>query len=1107
MNFGSRWAGLVVAIGALEAALVLANAASAPASGPSPSLSPPKALVGQVNRSPNFDARPGFKRPPPGFGIVPFYWWLGDPLTRERLRWQLDRMAGMGVAGYQINYAHSDRGGRSYGLTFPSDPPLFSEAWWELTGWFLKEARHQGAAMSLSDYTLGFGQGWCVDELLREHPEVRGSRLRRNADGTVTAETLPWSLNPLHPMSGKWYAEEFFGQFERRFPGEAGRGLNFFFSDELDFGVTGHLWSEGFAEEFKRRKGYDILPELPALFEDTGPRTPKIRLDYSDVMVALAEEGFFKPVYDWHQRRGMTLGCDHGGRGLNVVEFGDYFRTQRWMQAPGADQPNLGRNLIKAKVAASIAHLYQRPRVWLEGFYGSGWGTTSAGLVDATFANYVMGFDMLGLHGMYYSTHGGWWEWAPPDNTFRMPYWTHLRGFMVCLQRLSFLLSQGHHRCDVAILYPVAAMEAGMEGQLAVDTAFKTGRDLYAKSIDFDFLDFESLARATVQDRELRVSGEAYRVLILPAMRALRHSTLQKAAEFHRAGGVVIALGALPEASDRLGRNDPEVAALVGEVFPNGPEKDLFARLPGRDYEGPGYVQHRRIGPRDLYALYDAPEGAECFFRATGKVELWDPWTGSTRPLPVLSQTSGGTRLKLPLSDKEIQLIVFSPGKPGRAKEVPAEPRSVLPIDGDWEFELQPSLDNRFGDFHWPPTPSMVGPEVRKLWYCEGDHTNGPWRQVTCSFGPQFIQSSNHPPSADSRPYEFSWRWGIENDPGHQGYHGLKGRVHDEFLAVGKPKHNGDHMPTVLSYEAEGASTYFSTAVVAARMMTAYALTGPIPPGQVWLNGRVVVGKRLDLAAGPNPLTVRFDKPGRTYFVVSDAPTPSGADGTGENTPAFISGDLAMSWWTNTHRLPFDVRAKEPNPVGWYRFLAPPGLKSFTVSGFGKVQAWAGLQPLSGAGSFVLPRPATAPVTVWLRIEQERGCYGGAAFREPIRLQCGPGRLPLGDWSKLDALETYSGGARYRTTVPLTKAQLRGRQTLDLGSVAASAEVVVNGKPAGIRVAPPWRVEISGLLRPGTNRLEILVCNTLANHYVTVPTRYRGALTSGLLGPVKLELD
>lgn len=1071
---------------------------------------PPPGAIGIANRSPGFDALPGFGKPPPGFGVVPFFWWLGDPLTKERLGWILDQMAGTGIAGYQINYAHSDKGGRSYGLTLPSEPPLFSEEWWSLTGWFMQEAKKQRAAISLSDYTLGFGQGWCVDEILREHPEVTGMRLRMDKAGKVSAENVPWSLNPMHPMSGKWYAEKFFGQFERHFPGEGGKGLNFFFSDELDFGVSGHLWSAQFADEFRKRKGYDITPELPALFKDIGPRTPKVRLDYSDVMVALAEEGYFKPVFDWHQQRGMIMGCDHGGRGQNVVEFGDYFRTQRWMQGPGADQPGLGKNLIKTKVAASIAHLYLRPRVWLEGFYGSGWGTTSAGFVDATFADFVMGYNLLAFHGMYYSTHGGWWEWAPPDNTFRMPYWKHLRGFMDCVQRLAYVLSQGYHRCDVAIVYPVAPMEAGMDGPEAVKTAFTAAADLYAKSVDFDFMDFESLARAKVAGKELQVSGEKYRMLILPAMKAVRHSTLQKALEFHRAGGMVVALGALPEASDRLGRGDPEVAAMVKEMFPNGPAKGVFAQLPSRDYDGPGCIQHRKLGPRELYAIYNAPKGTECFFRATGQAELWDPWTGTTRPLAVTSQTPEGTRLRLPLSEKEIQLIVFSAGKPVIDNAVGAEaPRTTIALDGDWEFELQPTSDNRFGDFHWPPTPTKIGAEIRQLWYCEGDHTNGPWRKVTCSFGPQFIQSATVPPANDGKPYEFSWRWGIENDPGHQGYHGLKGEVHDEFLGVGRARRNAGYLPNVVSYQADG-DNYFSTSVLAPHDLTAYALTGALKPVKIWLNGEAVTGTALTLKAGANPLLLQYKEPGRTYFVVSMVPaaeSPPSEPRASNDQPKFKLSNLAMSWWTNANVLPFDVRANEQRPVGWYRFIAPPGLRAFTVNAHGKVQAWADGEALkaNGSGEFIVSGPAVKPVTVWLRIEQERGCYAGAALPEPIKLDCGPGQFALGDWSQNEGLASYSGGAWYRKTVTLPDTE-RKQVTLNLGGVVASAEVRVNGQLAGIKVSPPWTLDITKLVKVGANQIEVLVCNTLANHYTSVPTQYRGSTASGLLGPVTVEL-
>lgn len=152
---------------------------------------------------------------------------------------------------------------------------------------------------------------------------------------------------------------------KERIEWQAGDGLNFFFSDELNFGVRGMLWNDCFAQEFIDRKGYDVIPSLSALFTDIGDVTPKIRLDYYDVIVHLEEQNYFKPLFDWHESRGMIYGCDHGGRGHDVTEFGDYFRTQKYNQGPGCDQPSLQSDIVKNKVASSIAHLYERPRVWL----------------------------------------------------------------------------------------------------------------------------------------------------------------------------------------------------------------------------------------------------------------------------------------------------------------------------------------------------------------------------------------------------------------------------------------------------------------------------------------------------------------------------------------------------------------------------------------------------------------------------------------------------------------------------------------------------------------------------------------------------------------------
>jgi hypothetical protein len=253
-------------------------------------------------------------------------------------------------------------------------------------------------------------------------------------------------------------------------------------------------------------------------------------------------------------------------------------------------------------------------------------------------------------------------------------------------------------------------------------------------------------------------------------------------------------------------------------------------------------------------------------------------------------------------------------------------------------------------------------------------------------------------------------------------------------------------------------------------------------------------------------LVLRYDAPGRGYFVVS---TRTEADT--DALTAATAAPLAMKWFGDPSVLPFDTRPQVAQPAGWYRFTAPPGLRAMTIAARGKVRVWVdgremiNTKPPSNE-RLELPAPVAGMSKVALRIEQERGYYGGAALTEPIPLECAAGRMPLGDWSKAGVLECYSGGAWYRKTVSLTPEQVRGAISLDLGKVVSSAEVRVNGQVAGIRIAPPWRVDISRQVKPGDNRIEVLVFNTLANHYLTIPTRYRGDPTSGMLGPVTLEV-
>jgi hypothetical protein len=95
----------------------------------------------------------------------------------------------------------------------------------------------------------------------------------------------------------------------------------------------------------------------------------------------------------------------------------------------------------------------------------------------------------------------------------------------------------------------------------------------------------------------------------------------------------------------------------------------------------------------------------------------------------------------------------------------------------------------------------------------------------------------------------------------------------------------------------------------------------------------------------------------------------------------------------------------------------------------------------------------------------------------------------------------------YRNTINMNAGQANsGEIMLNLGKAVASAEVFVNGKTAGVKVSAPWTYDLTGILKPGDNQVEILVFNTLGNHYLTTPSQYVGRINSGLIGPVTIEI-
>ena len=131
----------------------------------------------------------------------------------------------------------------------------------------------------------------------------------------------------------------------------------------------------------------------------------------------------------------------------------------------------------------------------------------------------------------------------------------------------------------------------------------------------------------------------------------------------------------------------------------------------------------------------------------------------------------------------------------------------------------------------------------------------------------------------------------------------------------------------------------------------------------------------------------------------------------------------------------------------------------------------------------------------------------------------------LTSWSDnpIDGVKYFSGTATYSKTIQIPESALTpgAHFWLDLGDVSDVAEVAVNGKYLGIQWKTPFKVDVTGALKPGSNQIVIEVTNLWVNRLIGDQQPYAvkkytftdfapykadsPLLPSGLLGPVRVD--
>ena len=112
--------------------------------------------------------------PPRDYSPTPLWWWSGEKVTRERVRWQLQQFAAGGIYGVVIiNLAPAGPlvGART------DDPVWFSDEWWERFEDACEAASELGMKIWFYDQ-IGFSGANVQGRVTQQHPNAAGLALR-----------------------------------------------------------------------------------------------------------------------------------------------------------------------------------------------------------------------------------------------------------------------------------------------------------------------------------------------------------------------------------------------------------------------------------------------------------------------------------------------------------------------------------------------------------------------------------------------------------------------------------------------------------------------------------------------------------------------------------------------------------------------------------------------------------------------------------------------------------------------------------------------------------------------------------------------------------------
>jgi hypothetical protein len=505
--------------------------------------------------------------------------------------------------------------------------------------------------------------------------------------------------------------------------------LKYLATDSWELGGTN--WTQTFAEEFRKRRGYDPVPWLPVVAgrivgdHDRSIRfLADLRRTVADLVVSNHYDVFAARAAEY----GLGVQAESGGPHGAPIDALETFRHSAVPQSEfWSENPHRSQDVERffTKEAASAAHIYGQHFVAQEGetSIGRQWSESLATDLKPTFDMAVTeGMNRLVWHQFTSSPADtgmpGQEYFAGTHLNPKVTWWNAGEAFFRYLNRVQFIMQQGIAVNDA--LYFYGDNVPAFVRMKADDPAH------VLPGYDYDVTDEDALLHTLRRDGSEIVgpSGSRWRALVLPASGRMSLPALLWVEQYVRGGG--IAIGNPPSSptgiftADDVKKFSSTVAAVWGEgctsqhAYGSGQvycTRDAHAALQQMrvlpDVEVlDGGVQsadshtsfdyvHRRIGRSDVYFVRNASATASLYdvtFRAQATtVELWDAVDGEMHVLSDAARLPDGrTRVRMKLPPFGSAFLVFGLQPTRGETALPVESRSVpLVPDQPWSITFE----------------------------------------------------------------------------------------------------------------------------------------------------------------------------------------------------------------------------------------------------------------------------------------------------------------------------------------------------------------------------------------------------------------------------------